>query len=514
MRRAIRNNRQRGPSARGVSMPAPTGGWNDRDPLHSMPPTDAVILDNWFPTPENVRLRNGYESFATGMTSDVESLMTYSAGASDELFAANNGNIYDITSGGAVGAAAVSGLTGNKWQYVNMTTAGGSFLICVNGEDSPRHYNGTSWSTPTMSGTGLTTSNLNNVALFKGRLMFTESGTLSFWYYAVDTISGALTEFNLGNIFKEGGELISIGTWSRDAGDGPDDFAVFITSKGEVAIYQGTDPSSASAWSLVGVYAIGTPLGKRCMANLGSDLIILTDEGFFPISVIIAQNRAAPSASMSQKIVNTVNQVAKSRKSADGWQPIYYPRGQMFIVNVPFAGNEYQQYVMNSFTGAWCRFTGQNAVCWGLSDDLLYFGGDDGVVYKADIGRSDAGANIEGDGLQAFSYMGSSGRKKRVTMVRPVLFSDNQLEAGLVICTDYQTTAPTAVVDLSNAPTAVWDVALWDVTPWADSLRLVDRWYVGDGIGYTMALRITLDTAASQVVWISTDYMLEDGAFV
>jgi hypothetical protein len=40
--------------------------------------------------------------------------------------------------------------------------------------------------------------------------------------------------------------------WTNDAGDGVDDYAAFVFSTGEVLVYQGDDPGSVNAWSLIG----------------------------------------------------------------------------------------------------------------------------------------------------------------------------------------------------------------------------------------------------------------------
>ena len=32
-----------------IAIPAPVGGWNARDSLDAMPPTDAIKLVNWIP---------------------------------------------------------------------------------------------------------------------------------------------------------------------------------------------------------------------------------------------------------------------------------------------------------------------------------------------------------------------------------------------------------------------------------------------------------------------------------
>ena len=56
-----------------ASLPAPVGGWNARDALANMAPTDAVTLDNLFPGVSSVMLRGGYIRHATGISGHVSS---------------------------------------------------------------------------------------------------------------------------------------------------------------------------------------------------------------------------------------------------------------------------------------------------------------------------------------------------------------------------------------------------------------------------------------------------------
>lgn len=54
--------------SKSVSLPSPIGGWNCRDSLANMRPTDAVVMNNCFPLTTEVMLRKGYTRYATGMT--------------------------------------------------------------------------------------------------------------------------------------------------------------------------------------------------------------------------------------------------------------------------------------------------------------------------------------------------------------------------------------------------------------------------------------------------------------
>lgn len=72
------------------TLPAPIGGWNARDALATMPITDAIVLDNFFPDTNEVRLRKGFETHVTtgiGST-DVETLAEFNAGTTRKLLAA------------------------------------------------------------------------------------------------------------------------------------------------------------------------------------------------------------------------------------------------------------------------------------------------------------------------------------------------------------------------------------------------------------------------------------------
>ena len=79
-----------------ASLPSPVGGWNARDSLANMAPTDAVQLENYFPGVSNVVLRGGYVKHATGFPDDVETLMTYSGGTSYAIgdLAVFNGQLF------------------------------------------------------------------------------------------------------------------------------------------------------------------------------------------------------------------------------------------------------------------------------------------------------------------------------------------------------------------------------------------------------------------------------------
>jgi len=144
-----------------ASVPAPIGGWNARDSVAEMNPTDAVVLENFYPTPSQIQLRKGYTQYATGITGQVDTLMQYSGGSSSKFFAAAGSVIYDVSTTGTA-TSVVTGQGSDRWQYVNASTAGGNFLTAVNGTDAALIYDGTTWIKYATTSTAQTISTLTS----------------------------------------------------------------------------------------------------------------------------------------------------------------------------------------------------------------------------------------------------------------------------------------------------------------------------------------------------------------
>jgi hypothetical protein len=503
------------------SIPAPIGGWNARDPIAAMPEDDAVIMDNFWPTTSDVMLRNGWEPHATGIGDQVETVMAYNAqGATpDLLFAAGNGGIYDVTGTGAVGAAEVTGLNSTQFQYVNFTNSSGTaYLICVNGADDAQYYNGTTWiavdavSTPAI--TGVSTDDLINVAVHKRRLWFVEEGTLNAWYLPVDAVGGAATAFSLAGIARLGGYLVSIGTWTLDAGEGPDDYWVAVTSEGEVIVYRGTDVSSLTTWTLMGVWRLGRPVSYRCFMKYQGDLLYISTDGVVPLSKALISERADPRIALSDKIDGAMSEATSLYYNNFGWGMLFYPGATMLIVNIPVdVGSNQQQYCMNTITKAWARFTGLAASCWELFGNDVYFGSD-GQVNKFWIAPDDDGSNINGDCMTAFNYFGTRSTLKRWLMARPILTCNGTPSATLSINVNYDMTAPAYSISFTPVTYAVWDTALWDQGVWGGGLGVILDWQTVAGIGFCAAARLQVASQGLTVRWQATDFVHEFGGFV
>lgn len=506
-------------TGRTESVPAPIGGLNAVDSIAAMPPTDAIILDNWFPQPTSVILRNGSSSWSTGLPGWVETIMAYNNKAGTEkIFGISGTAVYDCSTSGAVGAAVVTALTNARWESINVPTPGGAYLYAANGIDKPLNYDGATWvkvdaaSTPAI--TGVTTTGLFCPQLWGSRVWFVEKDTTKAWYLPVQAVGGAATSFDLAAQFSLGGYLTAIMTFSLSSVTNFDDYIGFLSSEGQLVVYRGTDPASATTFARVGSYNAGKPIGRRCWFKYGADAIIISSDGLLSVSRLISVGIQQTEDAVSYKIQALVALDVGAYSANYGWQGVVHPMGSKIIVNVPETTNSrYHQYVQSTLSPTWCTFgllnSPWNAACFCVSGDRLFWGGNT-KVYLGDTGRNDDGAQIFGSGMPAFSYL-KTNRQKRATMVRPVLLTDGPVTPALGLNVDFSNNLPTGTTTFSTTAGAIWDTAKWDVGMWSSNPTVQKNWQTVYGVGFTFALYMQIATTVSSVQWLSTDFLIEDG---
>ena len=509
--------------SRTAAIPAPTGGWNKRDNIADMPPLDAVIMRNGFPTASDVMLRQGAINWVTGFTGPVETLMGYQSATASKLFAVVDvgatAEIVDVTAtdtDGTPPASSVTGLTNARYQFVNFSTSGGSFLLAVNGADKMRYYTGSAWTADgggTYTVTGVDTAACININIHKRRVWMIQKDSMLAWYLPTDSIAGAAVSFDFRPIFKRGGYLMAMGTWTLDAGDGLDDHAVFVSSQGEVAVYAGTDPASAATWSLVGVWQMGNPVGRRCLVKFGGEMLIISKDGLLPFSKAMMSSRVNTQSALTDKIQQAVSDATSVYGSNFGWQILPFPVENMLILNVPISTTTSQQYVMNTITGAWCWFEDWNAFCWELFNDEIYFGTTNKVA-KAWYGNDDFGNNINGEVLPAFNTFGAMGNIKHFKMVRPIISTNGAPGILMGLNVDYDITAPSGTPTFTASTAATWDASTWDAGTWSGGNSVQKSWQTVSGIGTSAALHMISASKGVDIRWASTIYVYEIGGVV
>lgn len=513
-----RQPRQRiGQVSTGKSIPAPTRGWNARDNIAEMDPLDAYKLVNWFPGTTSVNLRKGYDDHATNFTGQCESLLVYNGASANSMWGFVGTEAFNVTSSGAVGAAALTGLTNARWQSINVATTAGKYLMAVNGADKAAFYTGSAWARDGDGApydiTGVDTRDCIQINLFKTQVWLVQESTLTAWYLPAGQIGGAATAFRLNGIAKLGGYLMWMATWTIDGGQGIDDLAVFATSQGEIIVYKGTDPSSIATWALVGVWATGAPIGRRSFLSYEGDLLIITKSGVISMSALMRSSSVRPLVPITDRIQSAMASAATSYSGNFGWELVHFDAPNQLYLNVPvMEGADQQQYVMNTITKAWCNFTGWEANCFAVLNDELYFGGNN-VVYKAWTGLTDNGDDIQGFGLQAFNYFGDRAYNKRFVAMIPTLFTNGAPSLFGTINTNFNISQPTAPLSFSATTYGTWDGAgatsQWDNAVWGDDLSPQENLQGVTNEGVCGAPTLMASASGIEVQWASTSVVFE-----
>lgn len=497
---------RRSPANRKVSRETvfrgPVRGWVRNENPGFPSGGSAVLLDNFFPTLEGCRLRRGTIKHAT-VDDPVVHIATYDSDTS-AMFACTADSIYDVTDpadADVAPAAEVSSLTSGDWSSIQFSAGGADYLIMVNGADTGQKYNG---SFANMTFTGVDTGDLSHVWAFKNRLFFVELGTLSAWYLPTLAVAGTATELPLGSVFKLGGALLFGTSWSQDAGDGLDDYCLFVTTKGEIAVYQGTDPSDATKWSLVGVYKIGDPLHKNAWFRAGGDVAILTKDGIVPVSVALNSDRAGLAAkAITTPIEGAWRAYIDSR--ADLTTPfscVLWPRRSMLVIGLPYlSGTEQRALVCNSVTGAWSSgYTGWDVRHAAVFDDKLYFGTNAGTIIQGEVGGSDDGAPYQGVWIPAFDTMKMVAEKSAMHC-RVFMRARYDVSIELFANADYEVSAPTARPTDALDGGTTWDgSATWDSDAvWGsgeEQQRYFSEWQAVAATGQALAAGLSVTSGS------------------
>ena len=363
--------------------------------------------------------------------------------------------------------------------------------------------------------TGINPNKFIQVNLFKNRLYFVEKNSLDAWYLPVDAIGGEAKPIRLGGVATQGGFLQAMGTWTIDAGQGADDYAVWATNMGEVMVYNGTDPDSPDSWELKGVWQFGFVFSRRCFYKWGGDLLLLSQDGLVPLAASLQSSRLDPRVFLTDKIFYAIAQQVERYSTEQGWQMIYFARANMLMINIPATSGR-QQYVMHTISKAWANFTAIDADCWELNNDNLFFGGN-GYVGRFWETFADDGKEVAATCQQAYSYFDAPGQQKRFTLIRPTFFVDvgqPGLYAG--INTDFQTQNNLGKVTFkpTQANIGIWDSSKWDQCVWSGGLVTYNEWQGVTGIGYCAGINLNMVSKGIDVRWTSTDYVMERGSVI
>lgn len=482
-----------------IPIPAPTQGWNTVDPEDEMGPRYALRMDNIRTNGQRVFSRNGSTSHATGLgTGVVERLFVHKdPDGTKTLIACANNRIYDASSAGvATDLTGALTITSNEWHAHNINGK----LVLLNGVNTPLQIDKTSVSTAVFTGSGLTATNLVQGTVFRNRQYLIEKNTLNIWYAASDAITGALSKLDISSAALNGGSLQAVGSYTRGSGQTSQNLFVAATTEGEILIYQGDYPDNA--FELVARYFVGRTLGRRCFVNYGSDIAVISENGVFPLSRLLASSNAEAdlaAVDLTQKINNKFAEQAAASLSSVRWSGEFW--GNSIIFNVPDVdGTTYHQYEFNNIAQAWCRWIGQNAACWAVYNSELYYGGLAGEVFKADNSYNDDDVPMEITLHQPYSALGDISVKKRVVDIRPTI--STQRDVTLNIYVDFDLEEQQAENDIAlglGASYTPWG-SVWG-SDWSAGQVINKAWFPVSGDGYLGSVRLegTLDGGGVEI---------------
>lgn len=622
-----RQTAQKPKSYLSYSFPGPSLGLVAMNNLAVAMPGSATVLENIFPTPEGGIMRRGKLLYATlgAGDKDVTALFSYALGARREFFGATEDTIYNITTitnaknivlgtedddilatenddmlglSSTYGTEQMTGLTGGKWIVVQFATAGGVYLVGVNGQGSGFVYDGeafypqvaggvtelgfnaevaaftagetvtggTSGATATIwkvesdgtegrlfvtdiaggpfqsgetltdgeggeataanaglmvpgtnvtfpNGVSLTTADLSYVWIYKNRLWFIQKDSLSAWYHDVDQIAGELTEFPMGGVFGLGGQLTFGTTWSQDVGDGLNALCAFISSEGEAAVYQGSNPESAQDWGIVGVYQTGKPMGPKAHIRFGGDVVMASDIAFVPLSEALRRD-------YSQLGVNSLSAPIKAlwpqeveQRRAQEWNCVFWSAKQMVVVALPTIDAQTpRMLVMNAETGKWSVFTNWNATCLHMFNNRLFCGDTLGRVYELNVTGMDDGTPYTATYIPTFDQMGEIGNKT-VHMVRAVMRSAHKIRERMSVHTDYVVKIPAAPDSSAPTPSSAWGAVVWGSFKWGSSLARNVQQIWRNQFGAGEVVSVGVQVTSGNVVPLDVEFVRTDVLF-
>lgn len=501
-----------------VTIPPPIGGLNGRDPLAEMAATDAYLMDNIFPGTATAKSRKGCTKFSSAaLAGPVQTLAVWAGAAGDKLLACAGIKIYDVSTG--VASEKKTGLSNATPVTAMFSNAGAQYLHFANGQNTPHYFNGTVFADHALTGVTGSASTLNFVFSFKERLYWGQKDMLGFYYLPVGQINGALSYYDLQQVSELGGYLVAISSHSiGEQGDTPEDRMVFITSKGECIVYEGFDPSNAANWRLVGRYYTAPPIGNRCAFKYGTELVILTRDGAIPFSEI---RQSGKTNALYKAITSKLGRFLSSlnpNAAIPGWMGQQYISDEdgWLLINAPATtslSGAYYQFVMNTKTNAWCRYTNWNAMSMAVFNNRLYFGRYDGYVMLGDEGRTDDTANITFDVKTAYNYFedgnGLGLLQKHFQWASMLISCDGTPPINGKFNVDYREDPPEYINVLADQFGAAWDIATWDISDWGDDGRTQRFIITLNKGGYAGALWIRASLQGLTFQWYATQYVME-----
>ena len=494
-----------------ISLPPMTGGINAQAPLQAMSPAEAVYLYNIVSNERGLRVRGGGAEFCNAVTGSAKTFIPFlDVDGTEQLFACADDGIYDVSTGGAGSASLVYSFVtpsssagyGTWIQYTN--DAGARFILYADSVNGLIEYDiaTTTWQLPTgitgLPGGGIT--DVRVVLNHKQRVWLAQEGAAEAYYLPVGAKAGAATPFYFARHFAHGGDIVNLFEWTRDGGDGVDDYFIAVGRGGDIVVYRGEDPSAATTWTQVGKWFMGrVPAGRRVAVEHGGEVYVLSVYGLFTLSSLfrgtdITEFKNHPSA----KITHLIRERMVDEVDNAGWAVIPFPaEGNLVIQSPDRDGNvdNYLQYVFNLTTQTWgfwrdipivsaVEYRSQFHYGSGTSVWRLLDGPDNVLLDDEDASEIEP---VEFSVLGSFQHYDMPARWKIPSFIRCVFQGRGPTEYNAKIVFDYQVDNLIPTGDAITGEGDVWDTGVWDTAIWGGAVSSLFKIFGSGGMGRVAA---------------------------
>jgi hypothetical protein len=153
--------------------------------------------------------------------------------------------------------------------------------------------------------------------------------------------------------------------------------------------------------------------------------------------------------------------------------------------------NPYPTFVVNSLTGAWCTYTGWDALDYAVFKNRLFFLNGNGGVMEAEVGGNDNGEPVRAAMVLPFAVKGSDvSSYKQAQLMRVFLEADIEVEPLLSVSADYVLQTPTFVPVNGTQPSDTWGLpteSRWDSAIWTGGTQSLAVFDCVEGAGFVLA---------------------------
>jgi len=529
--------------------PPPVGGIDTVNPRALMPPNNAVVLDNFISSEAGLAMREGWYEYATKVGGGIDPIRTIMSFESSpetslvsplsvsELFASTDKGIYLIEGGADMtGEAPMLALStvpnAGVFSFVQFVTEGGNYLIACSETDGAFIYDGLAWTKYSSTGgqgpgtiNGADPTKFVYVTSYKKRLMFLTRANSLCWMFPVGQVGGTVTKFDFGPMLKHGGMPLMMVNWTQDSGEGTDDRLMVMGSAGDLAIYEGDDPTSATAFRCVGIWFIGQPpIGRRSITVAGGAPYALTSFGLISLGAIVnggLENILTSNAEQLRQLrllQQTLSQDFQTKLYSDGWEIRAIPSKSLLLITRPRTTiDEDVHYVFQLHTSAWSRLLDMPGSTFGTRLNEVYSATPTGRVLRVLDGYTDSkqldgsGAlHIRGRVIPAFDYFGSPDVIKQALMIRPTFLAAGPVSYTVSMNVDFEINTDQLTPIDQDVVGALWNQATWDKSHWAPDFKTSSEWRGVEGLGYALAPSLFV-SSQTRCVLASIAYMMMPG---